>query len=124
MVTPADLAINDLGPCRHPSPVAEKLGEKATVYVGEADKVLFNDRLSAVLADASGARPPAFELAGPRNRVFWDPKEVRAGIVTCGGLCPGVNNVIRGLVLTMAQSYGRAGCSRTSSAGSPATATP
>ncbi|WP_434046639.1 MULTISPECIES: ATP-dependent 6-phosphofructokinase [Sorangium] len=106
MVTSADLAIKDLGPCRYPSPVAEKLGEKATVYVGEADKVLFDDRLSAVLAGASGPRPPAFELAGPRNRVFWDPREMRAGIVTCGGLCPGVNNVIRGLVLTMAASYG------------------
>ncbi|WP_437838339.1 ATP-dependent 6-phosphofructokinase [Sorangium sp. So ce1153] len=106
MVTSADLAIKDLGPCRYPSPVAEKLGEKATVYVGEADKVLFDDRLSAVLAGASGPRPPAFELAGPRNRVFWDPREMRAGIVTCGGLCPGVNNVIRGLVLTLAHSYG------------------
>ncbi|WP_438019352.1 ATP-dependent 6-phosphofructokinase [Sorangium sp. So ce315] len=106
MVTSADLAIKDLGPCRYPSPVAEKLGEGATVYVGEADKVLFDDRLSAVLAGAAGPRPPAFELAGPRNRVFWDPREMRAGIVTCGGLCPGVNNVIRGLVLTMADSYG------------------
>ncbi|WP_437667107.1 ATP-dependent 6-phosphofructokinase [Sorangium sp. So ce1182] len=106
MVTSADLAIKDLGPCRYPSPVAEKLGEKATVYVGEADKVLFDDRLSTVLAGASGPRPPAFELAGPRNRVFWDPREMRAGIVTCGGLCPGVNNVIRGLVLTLAHSYG------------------
>ncbi|WP_437649356.1 6-phosphofructokinase [Sorangium sp. So ce362] len=106
MATSADLAIKDLGPCRYPSPVAEKLGEKATVYVAEADKVLFDDRLSAVLAGASGPRPPAFELAGPRNRVFWEPREMRAGIVTCGGLCPGVNNVIRGLVLTMAHSYG------------------
>ncbi|KYF88210.1 diphosphate--fructose-6-phosphate 1-phosphotransferase [Sorangium cellulosum] len=106
VVTSADLAIKDLGPCRYPSPVAEKLGEKATVYVGEADKVLFDDRLSTVLAGASGPRPPAFELAGPRNRVFWDPREMRAGIVTCGGLCPGVNNVIRGLVLTLAHSYG------------------
>ncbi|WP_437736333.1 hypothetical protein [Sorangium sp. So ce1335] len=74
MVTSADLAIKDLGPCRYPSPVAEKLGEKATVYVGDADKVLFDDRLSAVLEGASDPRPPAFELAGPRNRVFWDPR--------------------------------------------------
>ena len=36
-----------------------------------------------------------FELAGPRSKLFFDPKQTRAGIVTCGGLCPGLNNVIR-----------------------------
>jgi 6-phosphofructokinase 1 len=38
-----------------------------------------------------------FELAGPRSKLFFDPKHTRAGIVTCGGLCPGLNNVIRSL---------------------------
>ena len=40
-----------------------------------------------------------FELAGPRARLFFDGKNTRAGIVTCGGLCPGLNNVIRSLFL-------------------------
>ena len=40
-----------------------------------------------------------FELAGPRERIFFDPKQARAGIVTCGGLCPGLNDVIRSLFL-------------------------
>ena len=30
----------------------------------------------------------------------------RVGIVTCGGLCPGLNNVIRGLVLELSDHYG------------------
>ena len=47
-----------------------------------------------------------FELAGPRPRLFFDPKEVRAGIITCGGLCPGLNNVIRSLFLELHHAYG------------------
>jgi len=47
-----------------------------------------------------------FELAGPRARLFFDAKNTHAGIVTCGGLCPGLNNVIRSLFLEMHYGYG------------------
>jgi 6-phosphofructokinase 1 len=47
-----------------------------------------------------------FELAGPREKLFFDPKKTRAGIVTCGGLCPGLNNVIRSLFLELHYGYG------------------
>ncbi|MEI8386330.1 MAG: ATP-dependent 6-phosphofructokinase [Verrucomicrobiota bacterium] len=47
-----------------------------------------------------------FELAGPRAKLFFDAKKTRAGIVTCGGLCPGLNNVIRSLVLELHYGYG------------------
>lgn len=47
-----------------------------------------------------------FELAGPRKRIFFDPPKTRAGIVTCGGLCPGLNNVIRSLFLELYYGYG------------------
>jgi len=54
--------------------------------------------------------PPApellFELAGPRAKLFFDPKQTRAGIVTCGGLCPGLNDVIRSLFLELHHAYG------------------
>src|SRR6476659_6030390 len=46
------------------------------------------------------------ELAGPRAKLFFDPKKTRAGIVTCGGLCPGLNNVIRSLFLELHYGYG------------------
>src|SRR5688572_26927035 len=106
-LTPADLAITDLGPCKHPSPVAGILGERAMHYVGEADKVLLDDRLS-YLGTHRGliAEMPAFELAGPRDRIFFDPAKMTCGIVTCGGLCPGLNNVVRGIVLELWHSYG------------------
>jgi 6-phosphofructokinase 1 len=47
-----------------------------------------------------------FELAGPRARLFFDPKQTRAGIVTCGGLCPGLNDVIRSLFHELHHAYG------------------
>ncbi len=55
----------------------------------------------------SGADPGIqFELAGPRDRLFFDAKQTRAAIVTCGGLCPGLNNVIRSLFLELHYGYG------------------
>ena len=47
-----------------------------------------------------------FELAGPRARLFFDPADTRAGLVTCGGLCPGLNDVIRSLFLELHHAYG------------------
>ena len=54
-----------------------------------------------------GANPGLqFELAGPRARLFFDGKKTRAAIITCGGLCPGLNNVIRSLFLELHYGYG------------------
>ena len=49
---------------------------------------------------------PGFEAGGPRRKIFFDPSKTRVGIVTCGGLCPGLNNVIRGLVMELTRHYG------------------
>ena len=49
---------------------------------------------------------PSLEPGGPREYIYFDPPRTRAAIVTCGGLCPGLNNVIRGLVLELADNYG------------------
>lgn len=46
-----------------------------------------------------------FEMAGPREKLFFDPKQTRAGIVTCGGLCPGLNDVIRSIFLELHHAY-------------------
>ena len=106
-VSQSDVAIRDIGKCTFPSPVSRHLGDEAMVFVGAADKVLVNDQLSQLPRDPETlAALPAFELAGPRNRIFFDPTKARAGIVTCGGLCPGLNNVIRGLVMELTRHYG------------------
>ncbi|MGC4089613.1 MAG: ATP-dependent 6-phosphofructokinase [Polyangiaceae bacterium] len=106
-VTAEDVAVKALGKCLLPSPVAEHLGHTAMHFVGRADKVLVNDCVSQIdAASLNTDRVVALELAGPRNKIFFDPRDVRCGIVTCGGLCPGLNNVIRGLVLELSRGYG------------------
>ena len=55
---------------------------------------------------AKGLQVPSFVAAGPRKRIFHDPAWTRAAIVTCGGLCPGLNDVIKGLVNTLWYVYG------------------
>jgi 6-phosphofructokinase 1 len=49
---------------------------------------------------------PSLEIAGPRKKLFHDPAQTRVAIVTCGGLCPGLNNVIKGLVEVLTYDYG------------------
>jgi 6-phosphofructokinase 1 len=106
-VETGDLEIKVLGPCRHESPLAARFGRGALVQVGEAERVLLDDRWpQGAYGQDAGARAPAFELAGPRDKIFFPPDSLRCGIVTCGGLCPGINNVIRGLVLELTHAYG------------------
>ena len=62
------------------------------------------DELRAQLR--AGIDPPAFELAGPRERIYFNPAALKCGIVTCGGLCPGLNDVIRSLVFCLHEKYG------------------
>jgi len=106
-LTADDVAIDFLGRCLLPSPVAEHLGARSMHFVGAADKVLLDDALSRQDGNSQDlAARPAFEIAGPRDKIFFDPRTVRAGIVTCGGLAPGLNNVIRGIVIELWSGYG------------------
>jgi len=50
--------------------------------------------------------PREFLRAGPRNKIFFDPAHVTVAIATCGGICPGLNSVIRQLVLCLWYEYG------------------
>ena len=47
-----------------------------------------------------------FEKAGPREQIFFEPSKTSAAIVTCGGLCPELNNVIRSAFLELHENYG------------------
>ena len=87
--------ITTLGEARFPSPLPYHVSDEARVLF----KVI-------VHPDTPPEDELLFELAGPRERLFFDPKKTRAGIVTCGGLCPGLNNVIRSLVLELHHGYG------------------
>ena len=58
------------------------------------------------LPGADGGEPVVFEKAGPRERIFFDPMKTRAAMVTCGGLCPGLNNVLRSIFMELHYHYG------------------
>ncbi len=108
-VEAADLNVKTLGPCRIDSPLAALLDARRQTFhnVDESDRVLFDDTRSALSARSLPVdQMPAFEPAGPRRKIFFDPSKTRAGIVTCGGLCPGFNDVIRALVMELHYRYG------------------
>jgi 6-phosphofructokinase 1 len=108
-LTPEDLAIATLGPAALPSPLGLSTvwGDGVANYVEDAESVLCDLDRDRILARLRAGRAlPAFERAGPRARIFFAPARASAAIVTCGGLCPGINNVIRSLVMTLHHSYG------------------
>jgi 6-phosphofructokinase 1 len=97
----SDFEIQTLGESRIPSPML------STQFVGDDERVLYHGTLAEIQGFlASGQQPPAFEMAGPRQQIFFDPSKLKCGIVTCGGLCPGLNDVIRSLVLGLFHHYG------------------
>lgn len=98
-----DLDIESLGAQERVSPL---LGRRER-FADENDRVLLCSRTGELEAFSSkGETPPSFEPAGPRQRIRFDPKQIACGIVSCGGLCPGINNVIRSIVLTATWAYG------------------
>ncbi|QDU35620.1 Pyrophosphate--fructose 6-phosphate 1-phosphotransferase [Poriferisphaera corsica] len=103
------LKVQTLGPCKFDSPISDWLVKRAAFKpgIGVHDRMLYHDHLSSLTEYAvmDHERVPSFEIAGPRAKLFWKPKKVKAGIVTCGGLCPGLNDVIRGLVMVLHHRY-------------------
>jgi 6-phosphofructokinase 1 len=104
-----DLKVDSLGETKIPSPLRLGTigGDENADFVRENRAVLFDtDKERLVAAVRAGKDVPAFEMAGPRHKIFFDPARVKAAIVTCGGLCPGINNVIRTLVFELHYAYG------------------
>ncbi len=92
----------NLGTCKITSP-SINLGP--SVFVSDDERVLYN----VLLNQTTGEVPDptlSFEKAGPRKNIFFEPKKTKAAIVTCGGLCPGINDVIRAIVRELYYSYG------------------
>ncbi|MGZ6292869.1 MAG: ATP-dependent 6-phosphofructokinase, partial [Syntrophales bacterium] len=85
-----DFIIRDLGERTIPSPV------NVSYYTHDSKRILHNIYLEHYkdMITADGV-PLSLEVAGPRERIFFDPAQTKAAIVTCGGLCPGINDVIR-----------------------------
>lgn len=93
--------VSSLGESRIPSPL------KGISFVKNDQRVLFHSDLSEVKEYVeSGKTFPSFEKAGPREKIYFDPSKLKCGIVTCGGLCPGLNSVIRAIVLSLYHTCG------------------
>lgn len=96
-----DLQVPILGACRESSPLRGRRERFAT-----DSRVLVCAETQAIEPYLARRPLPSLEIAGPRPEIFFRPEELSCGIVTCGGLCPGLNDVIRSIFLTLHYGYG------------------
>ena len=100
---PQEYALNveTLGPCKIDSPVRNR------DFIEDDERILVTENVKDLqLATERLGITPSFERAGPHHKIFHDPAWSRVGIVTAGGLCPGLNHVIKGLVEILMFDYG------------------
>jgi len=98
-----------LGKCcvKSPLQLGYDKGDGIYNYINESERVLFDKSLENFAQHReAGTLPLSFEKAGPREMIFFEPAKTKAAIVTCGGLCPGLNNVIRSVVMELNYRYG------------------
>lgn len=103
-----DTSIPILGKAKIPSPIQR--GEKGAFsrsFVNDSDRIIIDVKLDDLIKLAEKGKDfPSFELAGPRRKIYFDPSKLRCALVTCGGLCPGLNDIIRAIVLELFYGYG------------------
>ena len=96
-----DFSVQNLGICTFNS-----LGN-AKFFVNDVQRISFSSQIENIVSQMENCKKlPGFEKAGPRSKLFHCPPKTRAAIVTCGGLCPGLNNVIKSLVNILDSEYG------------------
>jgi 6-phosphofructokinase 1 len=107
-ITRKDFEIQNLGYAIYPSPMGALRQEANANFVSDdRHRILFDHSIERVTSTMdNGNEPVTIERSGPRERIFFDPAKTKCAVVTCGGLCPGINDVIRGLVMTLTYSYG------------------
>jgi 6-phosphofructokinase 1 len=100
--------IPTLGKATLPSPLQKRADETGgNSFVSDQSRIIIeiNDaRVNQMIKDEKAL--PCFEMAGPRRRIFFDPSKLKCALVTCGGLCPGINDIIRSIVLELHYAYG------------------
>ncbi|MBW1739984.1 MAG: ATP-dependent 6-phosphofructokinase [Deltaproteobacteria bacterium] len=101
-----DTSIMSLGPAKITSPIGAE-GGGTRCFVSDKERILVNIFESDVMkAVKNGKKLLSFERAGPRCKIYFDPSKLRCAVVSCGGLCPGINDVVRGIVLALHHNYG------------------
>ncbi|ANF34177.1 diphosphate--fructose-6-phosphate 1-phosphotransferase [Borrelia turicatae] len=100
-----DFKIENLGECKQDNPLINFYADESHIhFTGEANKIRFNVYKNDEAWDQY--ENIFLEKAGPRHKIYFIPKHVKAAITTCGGLCPGFNDVIRSIVRTLWKVYG------------------
>ena len=98
-----DLSIERIGPPMIDSPLVQ--GKRH--FIDDDEKILvYSHSQDMRESQDSGKEHAMFERAGPRRKIFFDPAELCCGIVTCGGLCPGLNDVVRTITMSLVWQYG------------------
>ena len=102
-----DFSIEELGKRNIKSPIAMSTtrGDMIANYVTDNEFIRLNTDVK-IGAQPTLSRKHVLECAGPREMIYFSPSNVHAGIVTCGGLCPGLNDVIRAIVRCLWYRYG------------------
>ena len=102
-----DFTIPTLGEPKVPSPVSLSTQKDDYVanYVSDDQHIIYDILTEGNTISRSFAQTELLEIAGPRKKIFFEPDIVHAGIVTCGGLCPGLNDVIRAIVMCLWYRY-------------------
>lgn len=96
-----DFTIPIIGECKISSPM------RNVRYAHDDERVLYDAFLHDIKPWIDKQMdPPSMEAAGPREKIFFNPSKLTCGIVTCGGICPGLNDVIRSIVLSLYYHYG------------------
>ena len=102
-----DTKIATLGEPKIQTPLNKNIrGSDLKNFINDADKIIvdvFANDLNRLYRE--GKTPSAFEPAGPREKIFFDPSKLKCALVTCGGLCPGLNDIIRSIVLGLYHGY-------------------
>ncbi len=108
MASSYDFSIPSLGERKILSPISYSTveGDDIANYVEDDEGVLFDLTMPREGGTRTWSPDELLEPAGPRERIFFSPDHVRAGIVTCGGLCPGLNDVTRAIVRCLWHRYG------------------
>lgn len=103
-----DFTIQKLGTCTIKSPLqlSKVKGDGIYDYVEDSERIIYSNLLETIKDQCSqGIEPISFERPGPKEFIYFEPAKTKVAIVTCGGLCPGLNNVIRSLVTILWNSY-------------------
>ncbi len=102
-----DIESLGLAKVRSPLQLSTVRGDNIFNFVDDEDTLVFDLSFETYTQCLENqVQPRCLEKAGPRQQIYFDPEQTTAAIVTCGGLCPGINNVIRGVVMALHYFYG------------------